>query len=120
MRPDISKLIYPLYPKLENHPYVQTYPDVKGVGTNLYLVSHTVEEENVCRIRYPNFILTLLQDSETNSKSNLHEALFLAHMCEYLLLQGYAPEQITVLTPYCGQVIIFALNLFSLRVRFGC
>jgi len=89
MRPHISKLISPLYPNLENHPHVSTYPDVMGVSANLYLVSHNVLEE---------------QDHETNSKSNIHEALFLARLCEYLLLQGYKPEQITVLTPYCGQV----------------
>lgn len=47
MRPDISKLISPLYPKLDNHPYVTTYPDVMGVGANVYLVSHRVEEEKV-------------------------------------------------------------------------
>lgn len=47
MRPDISKLISPLYPKLVNHPYVSTYPDVLGVAENLYFVSHTIEEERV-------------------------------------------------------------------------
>jgi hypothetical protein len=47
MRPDISKLISPLYPNLDNHPHVTTYPDVMGVAANVYLVSHRVEEENV-------------------------------------------------------------------------
>ncbi len=47
MRPDISRLILPLYPKLENHEYVSTYPNVMGVGTNIFLVSHTVKENLV-------------------------------------------------------------------------
>jgi hypothetical protein len=153
MRPDISKLISPLYPKLDNHPHVTTYPNVMGVAENVYLVSHTVEEEKVSNLfnclsslsllysfpcfppfhflssfpHYPChsvlfflrfyclcfFILQFytLQDNETNSKSNTHEALLLARLCEYLLLQGYKPEQITVLTPYCGQVYSHPLLL---------
>ena len=39
------------------------------------------------------------------SKSNEHEAKFIAALCKYLLMQGYKPQQITVLTPYTGQLM---------------
>lgn len=40
----------------------------------------------------------------TGSYSNRSEATFLVHLCKYLLEQGYAKGQLTVLTPYSGQV----------------
>ena len=51
--------------------------------------------------------LILLQDflEEGRSRSNEHEAKFLAALCRYLILQGYKREQITVLTAYNGQLI---------------
>lgn len=47
-----------------------------------------------------------LQDNviEGKSKSNVHEAKFLAALCRYFIQQGYQREQITVLTAYSGQL----------------
>ena len=42
---------------------------------------------------------------EGRSRSNEHEAKFVAALCRYLILQGYEREQITVLTAYTGQLI---------------
>ena len=42
---------------------------------------------------------------EGRSRSNLHEAKYIAALCRYLILQGYEREQITVLTTYTGQLI---------------
>ena len=42
---------------------------------------------------------------EGKSRSNRHEAKFIAALCKYLILQGYKREQITVLTTYTGQLI---------------
>ncbi len=41
---------------------------------------------------------------EGKSRSNEHEAKFMAALCRYLILQGYKREQITVLTAYVGQL----------------
>ena len=41
---------------------------------------------------------------EGMSRSNKHEAKFMAALCRYLILQGYEREQITVLTAYVGQL----------------
>ena len=34
-----------------------------------------------------------------------HEAEYIRELCRYLLLQGYSPHQITVLTTYTGQLL---------------
>jgi len=41
---------------------------------------------------------------EGKSRSNEHEAKFLAALCRYLILQGYQRKQITILTAYVGQL----------------
>ena len=50
---------------------------------------------------------TSFQDftEEGKSRSNEHEAKFIAALCRYFILQGYQREQITVLTAYTGQLI---------------
>ena len=40
------------------------------------------------------------------SKSNEYEAVYAAKLTRYLLLQGYKPEEITVLTTYVGQMFL--------------
>ena len=91
MRPEISALLKDIYPNLQNHPSVAKYPNVLGVGTNLHFINHSrLEDENV----------------ELKSKSNEHEAKFIVALCRYLLLQGYFPDQITILTLYTGQLLV--------------
>jgi len=40
------------------------------------------------------------------SKSNLHEAKFMAALCRHLVLQGYDVSRISVLTTYNGQMFL--------------
>jgi len=91
MRPEISKLLNVIYPALYDHPHVETYPNIRGVKSNLYFLTHTVPESQG-------------GEEMSLSKSNLHEAQFIAQFCRYLMLQGYQSSQITVLTAYAGQV----------------
>ena len=42
----------------------------------------------------------------TTAHENEHEAELLMGLCKHLMLQGYAPEQVTVLTPYSGQFFL--------------
>ncbi|CAG2058119.1 unnamed protein product [Timema podura] len=91
MRPEIAELITPtIYPVLMNHSSVETYPDVKGMLKNVYFVKHNKPEA---------------QDVESSSRSNRHEAEFLLALCQYLILQGYDGEDITILTTYSGQML---------------
>ena len=89
MRPEIAELMRHIYDNLDDHEDVKTYDSIKGVSCNMYFISHNSTESN---------------DEDLRSHSNQHEAAYIAGLCKYLLLQGYKPEQITVLTTYSGQL----------------
>ncbi|KAL6112273.1 znfx1 [Pungitius sinensis] len=90
MRPEIACLLTPhIYAELENHPSVFEYENIKGLDTNLFFVEHENLEEEI---------------KEGKSHQNQHEAQFVVALCRYLILQGYKPEQITILTTYTGQL----------------
>ncbi|XP_060589825.1 NFX1-type zinc finger-containing protein 1-like [Ruditapes philippinarum] len=90
MRPEIAEIIRHIYPELKDHDIVKSYPDVKGISSNLYFIDHRHSEES---------------NEDLRSYSNLHEALYITALCRYLLLQGYKRHQITVLTTYTGQLM---------------
>ncbi|NXY18307.1 ZNFX1 protein, partial [Atrichornis clamosus] len=90
MRPEIAQLISPnIYKKLENHPSVLKYENIKGVSTNLFFVEHDFPEQEI---------------QEGKSHQNPHEAHFVVELCKYFLCQDYQPSQITILTTYTGQL----------------
>ena len=93
MRPEIATLMKHVYEGLENHESVSRFKKVRGLQRNMFFIDHRQPEE---------------QEEEGRSHTNLHEARFLVSLCRYLLLQDYAPSQITMLTPYTGQM--FALR----------
>ena len=97
MRPEIARLVCPhVYEKLLNHESVQKYPDVQGISKNMFFVCHTQpESEN------PNLL----------SYQNDFEAKYVAALCSHLLRLGYSPSQITILTPYVGQLLMLQNKL---------
>ena len=90
MRPEIACLVHDIYPQLTNHQSVEEYPDIKGISSNVFFIDHAHPEE---------------ENRALKSQSNIHEAEYITALCKYLILQGYSPEQITVLTPYVGQLL---------------
>ena len=91
MRPDIANLVRPhIYKTLHDHPSVFKYESIKGVAKNLFFITHEYLEEH---------------NNDTISYANHHEAQFIVALCKYLLQQGYKPNQITILTPYAGQIL---------------
>ena len=91
MRPEIAELVKPhIYTTLSNHKAVLSYPDVRGVSTNLFFINHCQEEK---------------EDDNIMSHSNAHEASYLVSLCKYLLQQRYTPQQITILVTYAGQLL---------------
>ena len=93
MRPCISALIREqTYPMLQDHKSVHEYPNVKGVTSNLLFINHHHPEDGA-------------NDSDATTKSNIHEASFCVEVVRHLLLQGYMHHQITILTPYVGQIL---------------
>ena len=92
MRPEISVLMRHehLYPNLKDHISVRSYEIINGVESSVCFIDHTETEQ---------------QSPESTSYFNKYEAQYLAALCRYLLQQCYTAEQITVLSPYMGQVL---------------
>jgi len=91
MRPEIASLTKRIYDhEIIDHDFVCNFDDISGVSHNLFFIDHCEPEIEVRGLQ---------------SFSNPHEAGFLVALCRYLLLQGYKPEQITVLTMYTGQLL---------------
>ena len=99
MRPEISALVSShIYNNaLINAPPTKDYRHVFGMEHDIFFFDHNEKE---------------VSDNDLTSKANKFEASFLAQLCNYLLQQRtYSQEQITVLTPYTGQ-------MFKIRERF--
>jgi superfamily I DNA and/or RNA helicase len=95
MRPYISNFIrQQTYPTLIDHPSVTEFDNVKGVPLNVAFITHSNPEFGRDRV-----------DKDRKTKSNKWEASMCIEVVRYLLLQGYHHNQITILTPYVGQVI---------------
>lgn len=90
MRPEIASLISPLiYKTLVNHRKVQNYPNIKGISKNVFFINHTHPETRTI---------------ELFGRWNKQEGDFLLALANYLVLQGYSPANITILTGYSAQV----------------
>jgi len=89
MRPEIAEIMKVFYKDLTDDESVKKYDNVKGIAKNMYFVNHDHEEQ---------------LDDELRSVSNEHEAHFVIALGKYFIQQGYLPSQITILTPYVGQV----------------
>ncbi|XP_047991691.1 NFX1-type zinc finger-containing protein 1-like isoform X2 [Leguminivora glycinivorella] len=90
MRPEIAALISPhIYPDLQNHRSVEDFPPVRGVVNNLFFFSHDYKEQ--C-------------EDDSSSRSNPQEADLVLRLANYLMQQGYKPEEVTILAAYSGQL----------------
>lgn len=95
MRPYISEFIRSqTYPALVDHISTLAFENVKGVTNNVVFVHHENKERGGDA-----------SSGESKTKSNDEEALMCVEIVRYLLLQGYRHDQITILTPYVGQVL---------------
>ena len=93
MRPEVARLIVPsIYPTLKNHSSVLEYPDILGMQENVFFLEHTERE---------------IQDREGKSHLNPYEVDLGLALVHHLLMQGYDPSMITVLTTYSGQLLHF-------------
>ncbi|KAJ9507652.1 hypothetical protein QJQ45_019168 [Haematococcus lacustris] len=100
MHPDISRLVWPTYPALHDHPSVAQHPAVKGLGQHrVVFIHHEVPEDG--EDSNSGWHASKVQQSKVNS----HEVGMVRAVVTYLLQQGYAKEQLVVLTPYLGQLL---------------
>ena len=90
MRPQISRLLSPIYPELIDHPSTFNRPAVVGLAHPAYFLTHQSPE----RTR-----------GDLISPENPHEVEVLCCLAALLVGSGYAPGKITVLSAYVGQLI---------------
>ena len=95
MYPSIAELIRStLYPKLQDHPSVSTFPEVDGMRKRLFWLAHKKREDAA-----PS------NTAQSFSKTNTWEVEMTAALVSHLVRQGiYRNEDIAVLTPYLGQL----------------
>ncbi|KAK9822561.1 hypothetical protein WJX74_004715 [Apatococcus lobatus] len=93
MRPEIADLIRStIYRDLVDGENVKSYPHVAGMAHNTFFLDHKHKEES---------------EIHTLSHINTWEAHMVAAIAKHLLRQGcYGSEDITVLTPYTGQLLL--------------
>lgn len=105
MRPEISNLIKTtIYPNLLNGPNVLQYEPTRGMVHNVFFLDHDLLEDGSGA-------------SEARSRSNTKEARLTIRLLRYLLQQGYPKEEVTILTPYLGQLQILK-QLLSEELHF--
>ncbi|XP_030749161.1 NFX1-type zinc finger-containing protein 1-like [Sitophilus oryzae] len=89
MKPEISSLIKPsIYEDLQDHESTLQRDPILGVEKCLYFIDHNKPES----------------ECQDQSKKNTHESTFLIALARHLILNGYKPEQITILAAYLGQM----------------
>jgi len=93
MRPEISSLIRnAIYPRLVDGERVLAYPDVAGMGSNLFFMDHKQPEDSKDQYGMQSF-------------TNSFEVKMVEALAQYLIRNGYdKPGDIAILTPYLGQL----------------
>lgn len=77
------------YDDLDDHASVKNDRSlVRGIASNIFFVDHNYMETSV---------------DDGGSKRNDFEAGYIIELAKYLIKQGYACEQITILVMYLGQ-----------------
>ncbi len=91
MRPEISRLVSKhIYDGcIEDSESVHKYDNVKGMVHNMFFINHHEYESH---------------DEDESSPFNTHEATFVIYLCKYLILNGHKSDNITIITPYLGQL----------------
>ncbi|CAG8957876.1 hypothetical protein HYFRA_00000216 [Hymenoscyphus fraxineus] len=93
MRPEISRLIRSIYPRLIDDPTTMNLPDVIGMRNNVFWLDHDHPEAT------PNI------DRHQTSHSNDWEVDMTHALVRHIVRQGaYKSSDIAVLTPYTGQL----------------
>ena len=118
MRPEISSFVRLLtYPFLIDSQRVLNRDNIRGVKSNIIFVNHNYLEVNEItmskmseedgRSKTPHILSDPrkgLPFQNSFTKSNPYEANMAIEIFKYFLQQGYKAEDITILTPYLGQL----------------
>ena len=103
MRPEISRLVTPIYPSLINHPSVLTRNPIQGISSNIYFIDHSQVEDPT--------------KGDSSSWTNTYEAKFVSNLAIYITNQGYSQQDVTILTFYKGQVFLIKSLLRQIKPK---
>jgi len=104
MHPEIRRALKPIYEDLEDHPSVSKRPPIPGMGgVSSYFFTHKWRETSDAQM----------------SKVNHEEADMVVAFFRYLVQNGMAPREITVLTFYNGQRKLILRKLIEQRLIYG-
>ena len=100
MRPEISALVHHLtYPDLTDGPGTASRPSIRGLQNTVIFIDHDHLEDEDASLTDPKYV------GASTSKRNKFEMDMVVKIVKYLKQQGYGLDEITVLTPYLGQLI---------------
>ena len=100
MRPEISALVRDLtYPNLTDGPGTESRPYIRGLQNTVVFIDHNHPEDDDSSLSDPKYL------GATTSKRNKFEVDMSVKIVKYLKQQGYGSGEITVLTPYLGQLV---------------
>lgn len=101
MRPEISALVRHLtYPDLIDDPKTNYRPPIRGLQNTVIFIDHNHPENGDSSLFDPKYV------GATTSKSNKFETDMIVEIVKYLKQQNYNSNEITVLTPYLGQLVM--------------
>ena len=101
MRPEISALVRHLtYPDLTDGPGTESRPPIRGLQNTVIFIDHNHPEDDDSSLSDPKHL------GATTSKKNKFEVDMIVKIVKYLKQQGYGLNEITVLTPYLGQLVM--------------
>ncbi|KAF9791979.1 P-loop containing nucleoside triphosphate hydrolase protein [Thelephora terrestris] len=115
MRPEISALVrHLMYPNLTDGPGTGSRPPIRGLRNTVIFVDHKRPEDDDSTLSDPRYLGT------TTSKRNKFEVDMIVKIVKYLKQQGYGSGEMTVLTPYLGQLVLLREELQTIdQVMFG-
>ena len=115
MRPEISALVRALtYPDLTDGPRTGSRPLIRGLQNTVIFIDHRYLEDNDSTFPDPGHL------GATTSKRNRFEVDMVVRIVRYLKQQGYSAGEMTVLTPYLGQLVLLRQTLETIdQVMFG-
>ena len=100
MRPEISALVRHLtYPDLTDGPGTESRPPIRGLQNTIVFIDHDHPEDDDSSLSDPKYV------GASTSKRNKFEVDMSVKIVKYLKQQGYGTGEITVLTPYLGQLV---------------
>ena len=115
MRPEISALVRHLtYPDLTDGPRTESRPPIRGLQNTVIFIDHQHPEDDDSSLSDPKHL------GVTTSKKNKFEVDMVVKIVRYLKQQGYGSGDMTILTPYLGQLVLLREALETTdKVMFG-